>query len=273
LKKLEEKNLIKTVALLTDFGNSDHFVGVVKGKILKELYKEENYKNLLVNFIDITHEIPPQDVKKACLSLYFSYPYFPENTIFLCVVDPGVGTERKIIVFETKNYTFVAPDNGLLTLVIEKEEGTIWEAKKEEFFQPPFSSTFHARDLFAPLIAFLIKEKPKEGKLIKISKDAIKKLSFPSPEPLEKGLLLSVWYVDRFGNLITNLKKEDIQGEFEVFINNQKIDLVETYAQGEEGKPIALFSSEGLLEIAIKNQSAYKKLGIPKIFIKWKKTQ
>ncbi|MCD6549048.1 MAG: SAM-dependent chlorinase/fluorinase, partial [Thermodesulfobacterium sp.] len=105
----------KIISLLTDFGVEDHYVGVVKGRILKELEKPIN-----VNFIDITHNIPPQDVKKAALSLYFSYRYFPEGTIFLIIVDPGVGTERRAVVVKTKNFTFVGPDNGVFSLIYKE---------------------------------------------------------------------------------------------------------------------------------------------------------
>jgi len=264
------KGLIKTVALLTDFGLEDHFVGVVKAKILKELYAEPEYKNTVINFIDISHEIPPQDVKKAALELKFAYPHFPEDTIFLCVVDPGVGTERKVLVFKTEKYTFVAPDNGLLTLVLKKEEGVLWEVEKEKFFKPPFSSTFHARDLFAPLVAHLLKGKGLEGKAKKISPEEVSLLQFPDPQPLKDGFLLSVWYVDRFGNLFTNFSEEFAERKFEVFVNGKKVPLVKSYAYGEEGEVIALFGSEGLLEVAVKNRSAYEKLGIPEIKIKWK---
>ncbi len=263
--------VIKTVALLTDFGTTDHFAGVVKAKILKELYTEPEYQNIVVNFIDITHEIPPQDVKKAALELKFAYPHFPEGTLFLCVVDPGVGTERKVLVFETEKYTFVSPDNGLLTLVLKNEKGVLWEIEKEKFFRPPFSSTFHARDLFAPLVAYLLKEKPLEGKAKKVSPEKAVLLHFPEPKPLKDGFLLSVWYVDRFGNLFTNFSEELAEREFEVFVNEEPVPLVKSYAYGKEGDVIALFGSEGLLEVAIKNGSAYEKLGIPEIKIKWKK--
>ncbi len=264
------KNLIKTVALLTDFGSSDHFVGVVKGKILKELYTESEYQNIVVNFIDINHEIPPQDVRKAALELKFAYSHFPEGTVFLCVVDPGVGTERKVLVFETEKYIFVAPDNGLLTLVLKSEKGILWEVEKEKFFKPPFSSTFHARDLFAPLVAYLLKEKSLEESAKIISPEKTVLLHFPEPEPLRDGFLLSVWYVDRFGNLFTNFSEELVEKEFEVFVNGKKVPLVKSYAYGNKGEVIALFGSEGLLEVAIKNGSAYEKLGIPEIRIKWK---
>lgn len=248
--------MFKVVALLTDFGIEDHYAGVVKARILKELEKPLN-----VSFIDITHKIPPQDIRKAALSLYFSYKYFPEGTIFLVIVDPGVGTERKAIVIKTKKFTFIGPDNGVFSLVYEKNpDFSSFEIIKEKVLRPPYSSTFHGRDLFAPAVAYILSEVPFEEFLIPIPKEELKKLDFPFPEKTPNGYKLSIWYVDHFGNIITNLHKDMIKKPFKVLVNKREIPLVKSYGYAKKGELIALFGSEGLLEIAIREDSAFKAL-------------
>ncbi|PMP93498.1 MAG: hypothetical protein C0169_07710, partial [Thermodesulfobacterium geofontis] len=143
--------MFKVVALLTDFGIEDHYAGVVKARILRELKEPLN-----INFIDITHKIPPQDVRKGALSLYFSYKYFPEGTIFLVIVDPGVGTERKALVIKTEKFIFVGPDNGVFSLIYaENPEFLSFEIIENKVLKPPYSHTFHGRDLFAPAVAYI----------------------------------------------------------------------------------------------------------------------
>lgn len=256
--------LSRVVALLTDFGERDHYVGVVKGRILQDVKGE--YPHL----IDITHSIPPQDVKKASLYLKFSYPYFPPGTIFLAVVDPGVGTERKALLLISEDLFFIGPDNGIFTFILKNPYVDTYEILTSKILKPPFSSTFHARDLFAIAVAMLLNQEPLEKWTKPISKDTLRKLSFPEPELLPDGYKLSPWYVDHFGNIITNLSQRDAPKSFEIWVNGKKVKLVNTYAEGKEGEVIALFGSEGLLEIAIKNDSAFKKLGYPEIVIKLK---
>ncbi|MFN3504630.1 MAG: S-adenosyl-l-methionine hydroxide adenosyltransferase family protein [Caldimicrobium sp.] len=191
-------NLSRVVALLTDFGYKDHYVGVVKGRILKEIKKEYPI------FVDITHEIAPQDIKRAALYLNFSYHYFPSGTIFLVVVDPEVGTEKKAILFT-------------------------------------YSSTFHARDLFAICVAKLLNQEPLEDWTKPVCKDELKLIPFPEPAVIPGGYKLSIWLIDHFGNLITNFSKDLIQAPFEVWVNNRKVRLVKTYAEGND-KVAATFS-------------------------------
>lgn len=258
----------KTVALLTDFGTKDHYVGVVKGRILKEVYSLLPNPNLSINFVDLSHEVPPQDVKRGAILLSFSYQYFPRDTIFLCVVDPGVGTERKAVVIKTSEYTFVGPDNGLFSLIYLKEKNfTCFEILKEKALRPPFSSTFHGRDLFAPAVALLLCEIPLEDFTRKIPKKILKRLNLKLPEKHKKGLKLDIWYVDHFGNLITNLHKDEIKDKkgIKVLVNEKEIPLVKTYGYGKPGKVIALFGSEGFLEIAVNRGSAESLLKKPKI--------
>jgi len=255
--------MVKTVALLTDFGMEDHYVGVTKARILKEL-KTPQY----VNFIDITHHIPPQDIRKAALSLYFSYKYFPKNTIFLVIVDPGVGTERKAIVIKTEEFIFVGPDNGVFSLVYkENPDFSSFEIIKEKVLKPPYSSTFHGRDLFAPAIAYILSEISWNEFLKPISKEELKILEFPFPEKTSKGYKLSIWYVDHFGNVITNFHKDMIKKPFKVLVNKKEVPLVKSYGYAKKGEIVALFGSEGFLEIAVREGSAYEILLNPEIEI------
>jgi S-adenosylmethionine hydrolase len=253
--------MFKIVALLTDFGIEDHYVGVIKGRILKELKKPLN-----VNFIDITHKIPPQDVRKGALSLYFSYKYFPEGTIFLTIVDPGVGTERKALVIKTDKFIFVGPDNGIFSLIYSENPDFIpFEIIESKVLKPPYSSTFHGRDLFAPAVAYILDKTPFEEFLKPIPKDKLKVLDFPFPEKTLNGYKLSIWYVDSFGNIITNFHKDIVKGTFKVLVNKKEVPLVKSYGYAKKGELIALFGSEGLLEIAIREGSAFKVLLNPEI--------
>lgn len=243
----------KTIVLLTDFGTQDHYVGVMKGRILKEINQVFS-----VNFIDLTHEIPPQDVRKASFLIYFSYKYFPQDTIFLCIVDPGVGTERKALIIKTSEYVFVGPDNGIFSLIYEVfPDFEPYEILLEKALKPPFSTTFHGRDLFAPVVAFLLLEKDLSTFTKPISKESLVRIEFPWPQKTAYGYKVSIWYVDRFGNLVTNFSKEKATKPFKVLVNQKEVPLVKSYGYAKKGELIALFGSEGLLEIAVNQGSAY----------------
>uniref|UniRef100_A0A832GMC0 SAM-dependent chlorinase/fluorinase n=1 Tax=Caldimicrobium thiodismutans TaxID=1653476 RepID=A0A832GMC0_9BACT len=249
------------VALLTDFGLEDIYIGVVKGRILQELSGPP-----YPTFIDITHAIPPQDIKKAALRLGFSYKYFPKGTIFLVIVDPGVGTERKALLLQTENYYFIGPDNGVFTYPLKEcAEFKAFEIVKEKIFNPPYSATFHGRDLFAPAVSLLFKGIPLETWTKPLDPSLLVTIDIPSPQKTPYGYRLSVIDVDRFGNLITNFPQELVTSTIKVLVNGKEVRMVRTYAEGGDGEIIALFGSEGFLEIAIKNSSAKELLGDPKI--------
>ncbi len=235
------------IALLTDFGNRDWFVGVMKGVI--------SQINPNVRIIDITHEISPQNVREAGFVLWNAYKYFPPKTIFVSVVDPGVGSERKIIAVETDKYIFVAPDNGLLDFVLSEVEvlRSVYVENKNYFLEK-VSSTFHGRDIFAPVSAYIsrgvdISELGNEFKIEKSKKMFVEILS----EGSYRG---EVIYIDRFGNLITNLRTfGEIEGEVkfkETTINK----ISKTYSDVEVSNVVALIDSSGLIEIGIRNGNA-----------------
>ncbi len=258
---------MRVVALLTDFGTKDHYVGVVKGKVLRGLAPSQ-----YPVFVDITHEIPPQDVLKGALTLFFAYKYFPKGTIFLCVVDPGVGTERKAIILQTEEHTFVGPDNGLFSYIVKNETiKACFEIDKEKVLEPPYSSTFHARDLFAPVVARIIREGVSKDFAKEIPATSLTILSVPLPEETEDGLLVPIIHVDSFGNLITALHVSACSKDFKVLVNGREVPLVSTYGLAKKGELVALFGSDGFLEIAVREGSALERVGIPQVKVLWKK--
>lgn len=235
------------IALLTDFGNRDWFVGTMKGVILRI--------NPNVEVVDITHEISPQNVREAGFVLWNSYRYFPPKTIFVCVVDPGVGSERKIIAVETDKYIFIAPDNGLLDFVLSEVE--VLKAvcvENRDYFLEEISSTFHGRDIFAPVSAYIsrgvdISELGSEIKIKKPERMFVEILS----EGSYRG---EVIYIDRFGNLITNLRAiGKIEGEVE-FKGATINKISKTYSDVGVSEVVALVDSSGLIEIGVRNGNA-----------------
>jgi len=258
---------MKTIALLTDFGNSC-YVGIIKAVILSI--------NPKINIIDITHKITPQNIKEGSFILYNSYKYFPKNTIFLAVVDPTVGSKRNPIVIKTKNYYFIGPDNGLLSLSA-KEDGIkkIILLENRKYFLNKISNTFHARDIFAPVVGYISKgvDISNFGKEIK----NIEELEFNNPKIRKEKLVVEILYIDTFGNLITNLTKKDLlkfinNKKFTAYLNNKKIEKIyDYYSQAKENEPFFIEDSFQLLEISLKNKSAAKYFNIKdtnkKIFI------
>ncbi len=184
------------VTLLTDFGLEDEYVGVMKGVILSIAPQ--------VRLVDLTHSVPPQDVRRAALILMNAAPYFPPDTVHLAVVDPGVGTERRPIAVRTGRGTFVGPDNGLFSFVLaEMETWTAVELREPAYRLPLVSTTFHGRDIFAPAAAHLASGVPVEalGPVV----NNLATLPLPRLEIGESSLEGEILYADRFGNLVTSI--------------------------------------------------------------------
>jgi len=249
------------VTLLTDFGTKDHYVGSMKGVILKV--------NPHCSLIDITHEISPQDIFEGAFVLANAYSYFPEGTVHLAVVDPEVGGKRDPILIVTDRYFFVGPDNGLLSFALQKEKVRgAYALSEKRFHLSEVSPTFHGRDIFAPVAGHLtLGISPKAfGKRI----DSWKRLEFPRPVFKEKRLKGEVIHIDSFGNLITNIdRKTFIQfvrnRPFLIQVGKKRIkDLRSAYWEGKRGEAIAHFGSIGLLEISVREGSAQKGLNIEK---------
>lgn len=242
------------ITLLTDFGFKDNFVGVVKGVIVGI--------NPRAHIIDLCHEVAPQDIKGAAFALKTAYKYFPKDTIHLVIIDPGVGSQRLPILVKTKDYYFIGPDNGVLSLALENEEieGIIY-LDNYEFHLSPVSNTFHARDIFAPVAGQLSKGLSFQlfGKGIK----NYKKIKLPQPKISPRSIEGEIIYIDRFGNLFTNVSqglKDKIKKPI-IKIKNKTIrGIKSSYAQAKPGTLLAIWGSSGFMEIAVNLGSAEDKL-------------
>jgi len=237
----------KCIALLSDFGTHDPFVAMMKGVLLS--------KAPGLSIIDITHQIPPQDVKTAALYLMAAIPYMPKHTLFMAVVDPTVGTGRGIIWARTENYQFMAPDNGLISWVEQKEK--IKEARfisNSSLFMDSISSTFHGRDIMAPVAAAIARglSEKKIGPVF----DEYRRLPFPLPVKAGNRVTGQVIAVDHFGNAITNIKRDYLSARTVFNIADRMMKgLKLTYASVPEGEAMALMGSFGFLEFSVRNGS------------------
>ena len=237
----------KCIALLSDFGTHDPFVAMMKGVLLS--------KAPGLSLIDITHQIPPQDIKTAALYLMAAIPYMPKHTLFMAVVDPTVGTGRGIIWARTENYQFIAPDNGLISWVEQKEK--IKEARfisNSSLFMDSISSTFHGRDIMAPVAAAIARglSEKKIGPVF----DEYRRLPFPLPVKAGNRVTGQVIAVDHFGNAITNIKRDYLSARTVFNIADRMMKgLKLTYASVPEGEAMALMGSFGFLEFSVRNGS------------------
>ena len=259
MKRAGGKKCSGIVTLITDFGYKGEYVGSMKGAILNV--------NPRCQIIDITHQITPQNIIEASWVLKNSFAFFPQGTVHLVVVDPGVGSTRQPIVLVKKGDIFVGPDNGVFTPVLEgagRNEG--YEISRKKLFLFPLSATFHGRDIFAPVAGYLSMGYPLK-RVGPALKDFVR-IHWPQPQ-LQKGKLLGqILWGDSFGNQITNISRE-AYGEL---LTNRQImirgkgwqihRIHRTYSENESGKPMALFGSSGLLEIAVNQGCAGKQLGL-----------
>lgn len=245
------------IALLTDFGLRDHYVGTMKGVALGVCPD--------VTFVDISHDIPPHDVLAGALELAAAYRYFPVGTIFLVVVDPGVGSTRRGIAAETADYRFVAPDNGVLSLAFQDAKPKrVVELTDRRYARPTISRTFEGRDRFAPAAAWLAKG----VNLTALGRPVVSivHVDVPAPRASEKGIEGEVLRIDRFGNLITNIDSvslERLAGPVAIDVGGRHIGrIVSTYADARTGEVCALIGSSDHLEIAVNGGSAAEVLGL-----------
>ena len=200
------------ITLLTDFGLQDHFVGTIKGVILN-IHPD-------VEIIDISHDVPPHDIFQAAFVLKSSYTYFPKGTIHVVVVDPGVGTDRRPIIVSSEMGYFIAPDNGVLSYIYA-EDGVseVREITAEHYFLKPRTGTFDGRDVFASIAAWFSKGVglPAFGEPI----TDYKKFEIPHPVPMQQGTWkCKIVYVDRFGNLVSNLSREHFKEFLDCFTSS-----------------------------------------------------
>ena len=253
----EEANLSATrlVTLTTDFGSSDHFVGTMRGVILGV--------NPAAQLVDLCNAVNSFDVLDGALTIAQAYRYFPADTIHLVVVDPGVGTARRPLLVQTAKHYFIAPDNGVLSLVMEQEERVlVRHITAAHHFLNPVSNTFHGRDVFAPCAGWLSKgvEPEKFGDEIT---DYVR-FALPKPKTISERVLKGVVLkVDKFGNLITNLSTENAPAVFasdarvKIRVGQMEVTAIRcTYAEGQAGEVFGMLNSMGLLEIACNRGSA-----------------
>ncbi len=246
------------ITLTTDFGLSDPFVGIMKGVILSIAPD--------LQIVDITHDVRSYDITEAAFLVNSSYRYFPPGTIHVVIVDPGVGSARRAIAAYTKDHYFVAPDNGVLSYALHTEPmapiPAVYRISNESLFKDPISRTFHGRDIFAPAAAHLARGTPLESVGDRVV-DYIKK-SLPQARPRgEQGLLASVLRIDKFGNIITNLRRSDLHDDFTIRVAGLDVTrLCETFADAEPGEFFALEGSTGYIEIALNQGSAADRLNV-----------
>ncbi len=246
------------ITLTTDYGTSDHLVGVLKGVILK-IQPE-------VHIVDINHSVVPFDVLDGALAIGAAYRYFPPRTVHVVVVDPGVGTPRRPILAIANNQYFIAPDNGVLSLVYERENPvTVHHITSEHYFLRPASTTFHGRDIFAPVAAWLTKNWQADA-FGEIIEDHMR-FALPKAKTQDGTLRGAILRVDHFGNLMTNFTIENLpeamrrSGPIAMTVGGKPVkQFVETFAQGPAGEPVALLGSSGFIEIAVNKGNAARSL-------------
>ncbi len=246
------------IALLTDFGTRDHYAGTMKGVMLGICPE--------ATLVDISHEVPPHDVLAAALELAAACPHFPSGTVFLAVVDPGVGSSRRGIALEAGDYRFVAPDNGVLTAVLDEHPPKrVVELTERKYARATISRTFEGRDRFAPAAAWLAKgiDLAALGR----SAGSIRRLDIPRTALGDGRIDGQVLRVDRFGNLITNIDRRTFEtlagGTLEIRIGPHPVArVVTTYADASPGEVCALFGSTDHLEVAANGSSAAEALDL-----------
>lgn len=266
----------KTIALLTDFGNDDIYVGVMKG-VMHSICPD-------ANFIDITHTVAPQHVREAAFSLMNAYHYFPKGTIFLVVVDPGVGSTRRPIAVQAGGYMFIAPDNGVLSYALKDVDSVqIAELNNPAYHLSQVSNTFHGRDIFSPAAAHLAAGVP----LHELGDQQESMIQLPLPELSidQRRITGEVVHIDRFGNIITSIGHlnwiaqdritlNPVFGSInntvpinpenaQITINNEQILSVKvSYSESMRGDLLAIVGSTNYLEISVNQGNAAQRLDV-----------
>jgi S-adenosylmethionine hydrolase len=254
----------RIITFTTDFGVVEHYVGAMKGVICSI--------NPLAQIVDVTNSVQSFDILDGAVAISQAYSYFPADTIHLVVVDPGVGGSRRPIVARAGQHIFVGPDNGVFSLVYEREEAiSVRHITSEHYFHQPISNTFHGRDIFAPVAAYISKgvELDKFGEEIS---DFVRFVS-PKPKPAGtnawKGVVLKV---DKFGNLITNITPKDVPQlfqsstpAFKIGVGKAEVSTLRpNYAEGKQGEIFCVLGSAGFLEISSNRASAARLAGADK---------
>lgn len=251
---------MQIITLITDYGGRDYYVGALKGVILSIAPK--------VTLVDVTHEVEPHNILHGAFVLRSIWPWYPAGTIHLAIVDPGVGTERRILLGRYDGSYVVAPDNGVISFLHrELRTEAMHVVENPRFTLPPASSTFEGRDILAPVAAHLAQGvKPREfGR----ATDRVEVFPLPRrPEVSAQGLRGCVLYVDRFGTLVSNISRRSLlalgthKAEFEVLVNDTSVGpILSTFGEVPAGEPVAIIGSTEHLEVAVNRGSAQERFG------------
>ena len=246
------------ITLTTDFGLTDPFVGIMKGAILRIAPD--------VQIVDVTHDIRSYDISEGIFVVNSFYRFFPAGTIHVVVVDPGVGSTRRPIAASAQNQYFIGPDNGVLSAVLEREgvpsPSSVYEITNDSLFVHPVSRTFHGRDVFAPTAAHLSRGTPIESVGERIADFIVKPLPQPRPAGGHR-LLATVLRIDKYGNIITNLRAQDLHVDFSLRVAGLDItQLCNSFSESQPGEFFAIEGSTGFIEIALNQGSAAERLRI-----------
>lgn len=241
------------ITLITDFGLQDGHVGAMKG-VMRCIAPR-------ADLVDISHHIPPQDVRHAAFVLMTAYAFWPPGTVHVVVVDPGVGTERRAVAVQTAQGAFVAPDNGVLSYVLAREEVIAAVAlTNEAYWHHPVSASFHGRDIFGPAAAHLANGVPLAELGEALAPQYL--VTFPVPAPhrhLDGHLTVHVQHIDRFGNCTTDLPGDWLEASptWRVEVKGRVIERIgKTFADVPEGEPVAMVDSTGFMAVAVRNGNA-----------------
>jgi S-adenosylmethionine hydrolase len=248
------------ITLTTDYGLTDHLVGTLKGVLLRT--------NPDVQIVDICHSVVPYDVLDGALCIGAAHRYFPARTVHVVVVDPGVGSARRPILVSANNQYFIAPDNGVLSMVYEREDPVVVRhITSEHYFLRPVSETFHGRDIFAPVAAWLTKNSQADA-FGEVIEDHVR-FALPRPKSQDGVLRGAVLRIDHFGNLLTNFTLEDLPeakrnpGAVKISVGGKAVkQMVANFAQGPAGEAVAFLGSSGFIEIAVIKGNAARTLGV-----------
>jgi S-adenosylmethionine hydrolase len=235
------------ITLMTDFGTADGYVAEMKGVILSNIPE--------TTLIDVTHTIAAHDIVAARVALARYWPRFPQGTVHIVVVDPGVGTPREALIVEWERHFFVGPDNGVLTDALDQPGAAAWAIRVD----PQASPTFHGRDVFAPTAAALVIGTPPS----QLGRPLANPVRLPLPQPQRTGADTcegEIIAVDHFGNCVTNIRPEVPEGTVEC--GGRQLRVRRTYGEAAEGEAMAVVGSVGLLEIAVRNARADARLGL-----------
>jgi S-adenosylmethionine hydrolase len=252
----------RIITLTTDFGLKDYYVGAMKAVLLSKAPE--------ANLVDISHQIPPQDIMAAAWVLRNSAFLFPANTVHLVVVDPGVGTERRPVAVRIDDQLFVGPDNGLFSLIQADDEHEVAAVTldNQEYWADAASKTFHGRDIFAPVAGALAAGADFED--LGSPLDELVSYRWAMPIADKDGIQGWIVHIDHYGNLITNIRASLIEDMLsddgcKIYIGNTIIDGIhETFGAVEEGEPVAYIGSSGMLEVAINQGNAHQMLSVQK---------